>query len=196
MPTPNAVVLSRTSSTVLDTGQHYYVQNNTDSRLTMPDGRTDLLRFARVAYRCEPGDKAIVPWEVIALYFGDPRSQMDKILKAEDSRGEHQVPMRGTELLRLSVYWGVYEQGVDALAEVIPDVTITTLTGIEIVPPCFDPYGEHVYGYQRSMQKSTDIATLMGDLQEQLDELRTKYDSIQVNGDNDGAIPEDVPGMG
>lgn len=195
MPTGSPVILSKSSQTVLDTGQHYYIRNNTDERLTMPDGRTDLLRYARVAYRCEPGESAIVPWPVVALYFGDPRSQMDKIVSAEDSQGVHQVPTRGNELLRLSVYWGVYEQGVDVLASIIPDVTISTLTGIEIVPPCFDPYGEHVYGHKRSMQKSTDIATLMGDLQEQLDELRGKYDSIQLNGDNDGQLVEDTPGM-
>lgn len=181
---------------VLDTGQHYYVQNNTDSRLTLPDGRTDLLRWARVAYRCEAGEKAIVPWPVIALYFGDPRSQMDKIVQAEDSQGVHQVPMRPAELLRLSVFWGVYEQGVDAIANMIPDVTISTLTGVEIIPPCFDPYGEHIYGHKRSMQKSSDIATLMAQMQEELDELRRNYDSIQVAGqDNDGTIPVDNPNM-
>lgn len=192
---PDVVLMPRSSDTILDTGQHYFVRNNTDKRLTLPDGRTDLLRWARVAYRCEAGEKTIVPWPVIALYFGDPRSQMDKIVKSEDSQGEHQVPMRPAELLRLSVFWGVYEQGVDVIASMVPDVTISTLTGIEIVPPCFDPYGEHIYGHKRSMQKSSDIATLMGQMQDELDELRQRYDSIQVNGDNDGAIPEDTPGM-
>lgn len=193
---PDVILRPNHQSTVLDTGQHYYVQNNTDERLTLPDGRTDLLRWARVAYRCEGREKVIVPWPVIALYFGDPRSQMDKIVKAEDSQGEHSVPMRPAELLRLSVFWGVYEQGVDALAAMIPDVTISTLTGVEIVPPCFDPYGEHIYGHKRSMQKSSDIATLMGQMQEELDELRARYDSIQVMGqDNDGAIPVDNPGQ-
>lgn len=191
---PDAVLLPRQSGATLDTGQHYFVQNNTDSRLTLPDGRTDLLRWARVAYRCEPNDKAIVPWPVIALYFGDPRSQIGKIGKAEDSQGEHSVPDRNAELMRLSVFWGVYEQGVDAIAAVVPDVTITTLTGIEIVPPCFDPYAEHVYGFQKSMQKSHDIATLMGQMQDELDELRQRYDSIQLNGgDNDDPLPMDDP---
>lgn len=191
---PETVLLPRSGNgIILDTGQHYYIKNNTDSRLTLPDGRTDLLRWARIAYRLEAGDETIVPWPVIALYFGDPRSQMDKIVKAEDSLGEHQVPMRPAELLRLSVFWGVYEQGVDALAAVVPDVTIQTLTRVEIIPPVFDPYCEHIYGFQRSMGKSQDVATLMGELQDQLDELRSKYDSIQVNGDNDGVIPKDNP---
>jgi hypothetical protein len=85
---------------------------------------------------------------------------------------------------------------VDVIANMVPDVTITTLTGVEVIPPCFDPYGEHIYGFQRSMQKSSDIATLMGQMQDELDELRSRYDSIQVLGqDNDGAIPEDTPGL-
>lgn len=192
----DTVLLPRQSGTTLDTGQHYFVQNNTDERLTLPDGRTDFLRYARVAYRCEAREKVIVPWAVIALYFGDPRSQNDKIHRAEDSQGEHMVPMRMAELLRLSVFYGVYEQGVDVIAGMVPDVTISTLTGTEIIPPCFDPYGEHIYGFQRSMQKSSDIATLMGQMQDELDELRARYDSIQVLGqDNDGAIPVDTPGM-
>jgi len=192
---PDTVLLPRQSGTVLDTGQHYFVQNNTNKRLTLPDGRTDLLRWARVAYRCEAGEKVIVPWPVIALYFGDPRSQPDKIVTAEDSQGVHQVPMRMAELQRLSVFWGVYEQGIDIIADMVPDVSITTLTGTEIIPPVFDPYGEHIYGYQKSMQKSSDIATLMSQMQEELDELRSKYDSIQIHGDNDGEIPVDTPGL-
>lgn len=191
---PDTVLLPRQSgATVLDTGQHYFIRNNTNKRLTLPDGRTDFLRYARIAYRCEAGEETIVPWAVIALYFGDPRSQMDKIHKAEDSQGEHMVPMRPAELLRLSVFYGVYEQGVDAIASMVPDVTIKTLTGIEIVPPVFDPYCEHVYGFQRSMQKSQDVVTIMEDMQAQLDEMRARYDSINVNGqDNDGVIPVDT----
>lgn len=194
---PDTVLLPRQSgTTILDTGQHYFVKNNTNKRLTLPDGRTDFLRYARIAYRCEAGEETIVPWAVIALYFGDPRSQMDKIHKAEDSQGEHMVPMRPAELLRLSVFYGVYEQGVDAIAAMVPDVTIKTLTGVEIIPPVFDPYCEHVYGFQRSMQKSNDVATLIGELQGQIDSLNARYDSINVNGqDNDAAIPIDTGQM-
>jgi hypothetical protein len=192
MPTGPAVIMSKSSGVVLDTGQHYFVKNNTNQRLTLPDGRTDFLRWARVAYRCEAQEETIVPWAVIALYFGDPRSQ-DKIIKAEDSQGEHIVPTRTAELLRLSVFYGVYEQAVDIIANMVPDVTIRTLSGVEVIPPVFDPYGEHVYGFQRSINKSQDIATMMGELQEQMDELRSRYDTIIVNGDNDGAIPVDNP---
>lgn len=192
MPTGSPVIISPQSSIILDTGQHYFVRNNTNGRLTLPDGRTDFLRWARVAYRVEAGEETIVPWAVIALYFGDPRSK-DKIFKAEDSQGESVVPTRQAELLRLSVFYGVYEQGVDSISEMVPDVTIKTLQGVEVIPPVFDPDGVYVYGAQRSMNKSTDIATMMGELQEQMEQLQARYDTIQLNGDNNGAIPVDNP---
>ena len=154
-------ILPRSSETVLDTGLNYYVQNNTDGPLTLPDGRTPLLRWNRIGYQCNAHERVIVPWPVIALYFGDPRSKHGEVVEASDSQGKHYVPARGDELLRLSVFYGVYEDGVSSLARVVPDVTITTLDGIEIIPPCFDPEGDYQYGFERNMQKSGDVATLI-----------------------------------
>ena len=195
-------LLPRTSDTILDTGLQYYVENRTDERLTLPDGRTPLLRFDRIAYDVEPGQRVIVPWAVIALYFGDPRSRHGQVVEATDSRGVHYVPARGDELLRLSVFYGVYENGVGYLAEVVPDVRITTLEGMEIIPPCFDPDGDFTYGFQRNMQKSGDVATLIDQmekqqahLQEQLDELRNAQQIREIHGDNDGPLPTDDPRM-
>lgn len=197
-----SIVLPQASEVILDTGLQYYVENHDDKRLTTGDGKTDLLRYNRIAYRCEPGQRVIVPWAVVALYFGDPRSQNEKIVEAEDSQGVHKVPQRGSELLRLAVFYGVYEQGVDDLANVVPNVRITTLNGVEIIPPVFDPFCEHVYGYRKSMQKSGDVATMLANLEaaqadmaDQIELLRATQNSIQVNGDNDGSIPEDTPGM-
>jgi len=190
-----AVILPQPQDVVLDTGLNYYVENFTGTRLTQADGKTDLLRYNRVVYRCEAGEKVIVPWAVIALYFGDPRSQPDKIVEAEDSQGKHRVPARGNELLRLSVFYGVYEQGVDVLSTVVPDVRITTLAGVEIIPPVFDPECEFQYGFQKSTQRSEDVATMIQNLQEQVDALKSQQAAMRINGDNDRAIPEDNPGM-
>lgn len=192
----SATVLPRGSQRVLDTGLQYQIRNNTDKRLTTGDGRTDLLRWNRIAYRLEAGETIFVPWPVIALYFGDPRSQHGKILEAEDSQGKHIVPDRGNELLRLSVFYGTYEQNVDSLADVIPDVTILTLDGEEIIPPCFDPDGEHIYGFQRSTQKSQDVAVMLEELREQQKALEIRLAEMQENGDNDSEIPRDEPSGG
>lgn len=178
----------------LDTGQFYIVRNNTDSRLTTgPNGRLPLLRWDRVAYDCGPHQEVIVPWPVIALYFGDPRSQDGKQVEAEDSRGKHLVPPRGNELNRLSVFYGVYEDGVDRLAEVVPDVTIMTLDRVEVIPPCFDPDGTHVYGFERSTSKPQDVASIITDLQDQIDALKVSQSSMEIHGANDGELIEDIP---
>jgi hypothetical protein len=190
----------RSNNTILDTGLQYYVENLTDVPLTLPDGRTPLLRYDRIEYQCLPRQKVIVPWPVIALYFGDPRSQHGQVLEALDSRGKHCVPARGDELLRLSVFYGVYQDGVDRLINIVPNVRITTLDGIEIIPPCFDPEGDFIYGFERNMQKSSDVATLIeqlerqsNHLQSQLDDLKAAQTVREIHGDNDGEIPEDNP---
>ncbi len=190
-----ATLLPRTSETILDTGMHYKIRNNSESRLTTGDGKTDLLRWNKIAYRCEPGEEVIVPWPVIALYFGDPRSRHGQISEAQDSQGLHQVPSRGNELLRLSVFYGTYEHQVEILASVIPDVSIFTLDDIEIIPPCFDPDGDFIYGFHRNMQKSGDVATLIDDLQSQIDSLKEAQARRDEHGDNDRELPEDIPRM-
>jgi hypothetical protein len=188
-----AITLPRSSDVVIDTGLMYRIRNNTDSRLTTGDGKTALLRWDRIAYECDSGQETIVPWPVIALYFGDPRSKHGVVAEATDSRGTHMVPARGDELLRLSVFYGSYEHNVDVLAGVIPDVTIMTLDGMEIVPPCFDPDGNTVYGYERNLQKSGDVATLLANAQAQVDALKARLDKLETQGDNDGEIPTDNP---
>lgn len=190
---PTTVLPRASESRILDTGMHYKVRNNTDQRLTTGDGRTDLLRWNKIAYRCDPGDEVIVPWAVIALYFGDPRSQHGKTLKAEDSQGEHTVPSRGNELLRLSVFYGTYEHNVDVLSSMIPDVTILTLDDVEIIPPCFDPEGNHIYGFQRSTQQTQDVALMLEELRDQQKALEARLEEMQRNGDNDGELPRDEP---
>ena len=189
------VILPRASDVLLDTGLQYYVENLSDVRLTTADGKTDLLRYNRIVYRCEAHEKVIVPWPVICLYFGDPRSQMNQVVDAEDSRGKHKVPARGNELLRLSVFYGVYEQGVDSLAAMVPDVRISTLAGVEIIPPVFDPECTYTYGFQKSAQRTDDVASLIANLQDQVDALKSAQANMLVNGNNDAPIPEDNPGI-
>jgi len=188
---PSISPATLTKQVLLDTGRHYFVRNNTHRPLTLPDGETPLLRYARIEYDVGPGEEVAVPFPVIALYFGDPRSQ-NIVVEAEDSLGVHRVPTRESELLRLSVFYGIYQQGVKQLHAHIPDVSIFTLDHIEIIPPCFDPKGEHVYGFKKSLHKNDDIATIISDLQDQIDSLKSREDA---RADNDGELVEDVPRM-
>lgn len=187
-------ILPRADALKLDSGKMYFIQNNTTRPLTTPDGRTPLLRWARIPYPLGPGDKELVPFDVVCLYFGDPRSRNGVVQKFRDSKGDGIIQSREAELSRISVLWGVYEQGVDSLANVIPDVTISTLQNQEIIPACFDPYGEHSYGFEKSpIDTQQGAAAQLLALQEQMDQMKAMMDALTNSGDNDEVIPEDLP---
>lgn len=189
-----ALVLPRADVLKLDSGKMYFITNNTSKPLTLPDGRTPLLRYARVPYPVAPGEREIVPFDVIALYFGDPRSRNGIIQKYKDSRGEGMIQSREAELGRISVFWGVYEQGVDTLVSVVPDVTVTTLNEQEIVPPCFDPFGEYTYGFEKpALDSQSGVATRMEAMQREMDQMREMMNSLAANGDMDDEVSEDLP---
>jgi hypothetical protein len=103
------------------------------------------------------------------------------------------IPSREAELSRIAVLWGVYDQGITTLANVVPDVTITTLQGQEILPPCFDPFGEFSYGFERVVETASGAANQLISLQEQIDQMKAQMEALQDQGDNDEVIPEDLP---
>lgn len=189
-----SLLLPRADVLKLDSGKSYFIQNNTDRPLTLPDGRSPLLKYARIIYPLGAGEREIVPFPLIALLFGDPRSRNGMIQKFKDSSGEGMIQSREAELSRIAVFWGVYEQGVDTLARVIPDVTILTLQGQEITPPCFDPYGEYSYGFEQGpADTQSGAAAQLAALQAQMDQMKEQMDILQTQGDNDADIPEDLP---
>jgi hypothetical protein len=189
-----SLLLPRADVLKLDSGKMYFVQNNTSKPLVLPDGRTPLLRYARIPYPVDPGEKELVPFDVVSLYFGDPRSRNGMIQKFKDSRGEGMIQSREAELGRIAVFWGVYEQGVDTLISVVPDVQITTLNGQEIIPPCFDPYGEYTYGFEKGpIDTQMGAASAIAAMQEQMDQMKAMMDAMRAGGDNDADVPEDLP---
>jgi hypothetical protein len=189
-----SLILPRADILKLDSGKMYFLQNNTDKPLTLPDGRTPLLRYARIPYPCGPHEKVIVPFDIISLLFGDPRSRNGMIQKFQDSKGTGMIQSREAELMRISVFWGVYEDGVGNLANVVPDITISTLEGQEIVPACFDPYGEYSYGFDKdTSQTQQGAAATIATMQDQIDLLQRQMNALAEQGDNDEEIPEDLP---
>jgi hypothetical protein len=188
------LVLPRADVLKLDSGKQYFITNNTTKALTLPDGRTPLLRYARIPYPLGAGEREIVPFDIISLYFGDPRSRNGLIQRYKDSRGEGMIQSREAELSRISVFWGVYEQGVDSLAAVVPDVTFTTLQGQEIIPPCFDPYGEFSYGFDQNEDNTQrGAAASIAAMQEQIATLSAMMGAMAEQGDNDEDVDEDLP---
>lgn len=189
-----SLILPRANALKIDSGKMMFIQNNTLKPLTHPNGRSPLLKYARIPYPLGPGEKEIVPFDLIALYFGDPRSRNGMVQKFKDSRGSGMIQSREAELSRISVLWAVYEQGVDTLAQVVPDITISSLQGEEIIPPCFDPYGEHSYGFEQGpIDTQQGAAAQLVALQEQMDQMKQMMEALQNGGDNDEVIPEDLP---
>lgn len=189
-----SLILPRADALKIDSGKMYFIENNTMKPLTTPDGRTPLLRWAKIPYPLGPGDKEIVPFDVICLYFGDPRSRNGVVQKFKDSKGEGIIQSREAELSRISVLWGVYEQGVDTLANVVPDVTVSDLRGNEIVPACFDPWGEYSYSFEKGpIDTQQGAAAQLLAMQAEMDQLKARMDAMAQGGDNDEEIPEDLP---
>lgn len=194
---PAPTLLSKPRVTI-DSGRQYFIINNTGAPLTHPDGRTPFLQYARVNYPIAPGEQIIVPFDVIALYFGDPRSRNGMVQKFKDSRGDGVIPTREAELGRIAVFYGVYEDGITSLPDVVPDVSISTLDGQDIIPPCFDPYGDYTYGFEKNTDTTqSGVAATIESMQAQIDQLKAMQESmIDRGGDNDAAdVEEDLPPM-
>jgi hypothetical protein len=199
----------------IDSGEYYYIENHNESGVLH-------FQWDKRRYDIAAGKKKLVPFDIIALHFGDPRAVVGQIQKFHDSTGPGQVPERMAEVKRLCVRYGVYEQGMDDIREsvlqenrrladaqkstvqrVLPlstdmfNVRITNIEGVEIITPLFDHKGEKSkYEFELDREKSGDIVTIIDSLQRQIDSLKEKELVLQDNGDNeDEDISADNPGM-
>jgi hypothetical protein len=93
-------------------------------KITNMDDRVIKLQWARRRWTLEPspqglghpGMAAIVPFDVVRLYFGDPRTTPGAKRKVRDSLGEYEIPGREIEIERLANMYGLYQQGMADLA--------------------------------------------------------------------------------
>lgn len=197
----------------IDSQDQFYIENHDDSRT---------LRFVwnKYEYAIQPGFKKIVPFEVVCLYYGDPRSVTGRSVPYRDTRGAGVVPDRRSEVMRLAVRYGVYEQGAANIREAMNDenkrlaklneesiypvlplhdenfnIRITTLDGVEIFTPLIDHEGVYQYGFNVDEQKSDDLAAIIGDYEKRLRSLEGTKDVLDRRGNNtDDGIPIDNPG--
>jgi hypothetical protein len=187
----------------IDSGDSFWIENHHP---------TETLKFvwSKIHYNIAPGKKRIVPFEVVCLNFGDPRSRVGSAVPYKDSRGHGTVPERMGEVRRLSIRYGVYEQGMDNIAEAVeienaklaqldaqgfqsykPLITtnfhavITDLEGNRIITPLFDHDGSITYGFSLDDEKSNDIAQIIANYERRLAALEGKESVMDINGDND-----------
>ena len=186
----------------IDSGEYYYIENHNESGVLH-------FQWDRRRYDIPAGTKKLVPFDVIALNFGDPRAVVGQVQKFHDSTGPGQVPERMAEVKRLCVRYGVYEQGMDNIYEAILqenrrlqdaqsqtvqrilflstdmfNVKVKTTDDVEIICPLFDHKGEHAYGFNLDEERSDDVATILTSLRNRVAQLEAKEQLLLDQGDN------------
>jgi hypothetical protein len=195
------------SATTIDTGEIFRLRNDsTDTELVIPalspGGRT---------WTVAPGKSALVPFEVIRVWWGDPRSRPEQYTKFSDSKERGWINKREDEIRRLGVLYGSYSTDVDSLLN--PDyprghveygspkrvphpISVQTEAGETVVPACFDTSGTAVYGAVRTDSEDlNDQVAYQAHVERQLDTLREEL--ARLKGDqgmaDDAGV--DIPGQ-
>lgn len=162
----------------IDTGDTFRITNVGD--------RTYTFVWNKRTWRLQPTQSEFVPFDVIRLYFGDPRSIIGTSKSYQDSRGKGEIAKREDEIERLAVLYGVYADGIHELMTKAPACRITTANGDEIVMPIFDPTGATIPGETNpvDINNITDINAVVANLQEQINNLQRHRDNVRANGPN------------
>jgi len=140
----------------------------------------------------EEGEAKLVPFDVVRVYFGDPRSVSGTFGRTESKKGViGDIPPREQELRRLAVLYGLYDTHIEWLDRAVPNVTITTADDTEVICPASDPDGKHIYGYAHESAEVHDVATQLSKMREQIKLLEQQAKAQEKRGVvNDGADVE------
>lgn len=180
--------------------------------------REVIWEYARQKWVLSVGAKPqALPLEVCIRYLGDPRSAWG-VTNQFTMPGESRpgvVPERYAELRRLSVLYGVYEGMIGRLDKVkfnevprdrsdpdrdlfpgmnphdtiVPKIKVTTLDGVEIKFPIYDPDASP-YRYDTDVTGMTDVRTELEKLQRQQQINADRIESLlKSKEEGDGDIP-------
>ena len=145
-------------------------------------------KLPRQKFILEPNQRAFVPFNLIRIYFGDPRAIPGTRRMFEDSTGKGTIPMREYEVDRLKTLYGVYGEDSKTLEEVAPKVIIETSTGQEILPPLYDRDGSKSQAVApRDISELANVETLAAIIskhEKDLELMRQMMDSVKANGSN------------
>ncbi len=176
----------------LDTNDNLRITNTGTKTISFVLGRSNP-GGERRRWVVEPGQFVSVPFDVVRIYFGDPRSIVGSPKRFKDSKEEGIIPDRVEELRRLATLYGLYDQGLETLPQRAPNCRIETFDGDEIITPIVDPHGEFSLGNtgltSSDIKNMTDMTALIARHEKQLDEMRSMMDTMRKNGAN---IDEEV----
>ena len=155
----------------------------------------------RRMYILEPHKETFIPFHVCCKYLGDPRSEYKKQTVYQTVSGERGViPERRGELIRLSVFYGLYHDKIHLLpTKAAPKVTVFTLTDRELSFPISNPDSAN-YGYNTVETQNIDIRTELERVKQQMAELENRQHALTSNMLADDveageATADEPPGM-
>lgn len=106
------------------------------------ESETVIFGYANQVYPIKPGRTGLVPFEAVKIKLGDPRTGPEVTKLTLDNGTKIAIANRSSEMRRLSVLYGIYDQDrVDDILAAMPNVTVTNLEddSTPIVFPAQDP---------------------------------------------------------
>ena len=179
---------------VIEPDQQFRLTNNGDESRTF--------KWDHRKYVVEAHSHRIVPFDVIRLYFGDPRSVRGIEQRYEDTVGNPpnpnaRVAKREKEVERLAVLYGLYAGKEQDLPNhpSIRDFVVETFDGVEIFCPAVDPEGEITYAHREATDNVQDTAALLAMMQRKQEQQQALIDQLlgKVNAAEDHE--DDEPGI-
>lgn len=175
------------SKVIIDTGEVFRLRNDSETE-------TLKLSLGRRTWTIEPGSTALVPFEVIRVHWGDPRSRPNVYGKFSDSLEKGWINKREDEIKRLGVMYGSYANDVRTLNDpewpthdihygteknVPHPVSVQTERGATVILPAFDEGGEAVHaGVRNESEDLNDQVQYREHLERQLDEIREELAKV------------------
>lgn len=183
------------AGTVIDTGETFRIRNDHPTEPLV-------LEHGKRKFRIEPGKSGLVPFEIIRVWWGDPRAREGRYEKFADSYEAGYVNMREKEITRLGILYGTYSTDVgqlndpewpvgDARRGIVPKripwpVTVTTEAGERIVPAGLDLTGEDIYPAVRAESEDlNDEVQYRDHLTSRIDQLTEKLRKLEGLGEVD-----------
>ena len=195
------------STTLIDTGDTFRLRNDHETDdLVMQDPR-----LKNRTITIGPGKSALVSFELIRIWWGDPRARPNVFTKFSDSRERGWVNKREAEIARLGVQYGTYVADVVSLndpewpvgdprrgneAKRTPwPVTVSTEAGQKIVPCGLDLTSEAIYGVVQSESENLDDEVAYRQhLESRLDEMKEELRRL-TGGQTSDDTEVDIPGQ-
>ena len=172
-----------------------------DQQFVITNNGTEARKFTWASrhYVVEPGDHKVVPFDIVRLYFGDPRSVVGLEQRYEDTvdgNPNARIAKREKEIERLVVFYGLYAGNESKLPShpLIKDFVVETLDHIEIFCPAVDPDGTITYAHREATDNVQDTASLLAQMQRKMEQQQNMIDELRglvAEGDED----DDEPGV-